>query len=201
MTDLGLILADKNMEYAVRGICSRSESLAIRTITIQTKVLPGRDGGTRTTGPDLLRLWHGQILHGIVMLDWDGSGASQNSAIELETDLDTRIAPTWGDRAKAIVIDPELDGWMWGSDNVLKQVLDCDFPIREWLRERNFEFAENGKPILPKNAMDALMTELRRPRSSATYKKIADRISLNKCVDPAFVRFRATLQRWFPPVV
>lgn len=30
------------------------------------------------------------------------------------------------------------------------------------------------------------------------YKKLAERVSLNRCVDPSFIKFKATLKEWFP---
>jgi hypothetical protein len=70
--------------------------------------------------------------------------------------------------------------------------------IRDWLRERGFSFDEHGKPLRPKEAMEALVPVHRLPRSSALYEKITDRISLRRCVDPAFLRLREALTGWFP---
>src|SRR5690606_36957625 len=102
--------------------------------------------------------------------------------------------------SKAIVIDPECDLWLWGSDNALSVVLgwERELGIRPWLREKGFLFSENQKPGRPKEAFEAVLRELRKPRSSAFYRKITSSISLERCVDPAFVRLRETLRTWFP---
>ena len=133
------------------------------------------------------------------MLDWEGSGADAESAIILEGELDARLADSWGDRAKAIVIEPELDAWVWGSDNVMARVLGWneDTRIREWLVRQGHRFDPNQKPLRPKEALEMLMFQLREPRSSALYEKVTAKISLPKCVDPAFNRLKATLQSWF----
>lgn len=97
------------------------------------------------------------------------------------------------------MIEPEPDVWMWGSDNALRLVLRPRFEqsIREWLRERGFELTADRKPVRPKEAMEYLMREIRRSRSSSAYQEIAARISLNGCSDPAFLRLRHTLRTWF----
>ena len=76
--------------------------------------------------------------YGILMLDWAGSGTKATSVESLELELDSRLSLSWGDRAKAIVIDPELDAWVWGSDNALTNILDWsqDIGIRAWLAAR-----------------------------------------------------------------
>jgi hypothetical protein len=133
------------------------------------------------------------------MLDLEGSGSEANESIELEAELDQRLRLVWGDRAKAIVIKPELDIWVWGSDNVLSQILSWSNAtnIRDWLRSREHLFDQNQKPLRPKEALEELMREMERPRSSALYEKITTRISLERCVDPAFLRLKSVLQEWF----
>ena len=197
MEDLGLIVADKNMEFTLKGIFSRPESLGIRSITFQINVHYGHDGGVRTNGPETLALLRSKFSHGIVMLDLEGSGADGDAA-SVERDLNDRLKTTWGDRAKAIVIEPELDAWIWGSDNAIRQALGCSIAdIRPRLREAGFEFQPNSKPTRPKEAFELLMRELREPRSSSHYEKITSSISLARCVDPAFIRLRESLQHWF----
>ena len=200
MKDLALLVADKNMDFALRGILQRHESLGIRAVTYETQLHPGRDGGVRTSGPEILSLLRKQFSYGIIMLDWEGSGSDEDSASALVNDLDERLGQVWGDRAKAIVIEPELDAWVWGSDNVMAEVLGWseNRPIREWLVEQGHRFHPNRKPLRPKEALEMLMSELSQPRSSALYAKVTAKISLPRCNDPAFIRLKETLQSWFP---
>jgi len=197
--DLALVVADKNMEFAVRGILGRHAALNIRPSTFEIKTHRGHDGGVRTNGPELLRLFHQQCHHGMLILDWEGSCTKKDSP-GLEAELDERLANDWGGRSKAIVIEPELDIWVWGSDNAMAQVLGWDQgrPIREWLTGRCFTFQADGKPDRPKEALQTLMEHLGRPRSSALYEEFARKISLPRCKDPAFNRLKTILQSWFP---
>ena len=160
---------------------------------------PGRDGGTRTSGAQILALERSRFSHAMLVLDHEGSGTEQEP-LELENSLDSQLAGSWGDQAKAIVIAPELDAWMWGSDNKLAEILHWPHaePIREWLAKRGFEFQQNGKPMRPKEALEVIFPVCRMPRSSAIYQKIATNISLTRCEDTAFHRLRNQLQLWFP---
>jgi len=199
MNDLIVLAADNNMKFTLRGALERPQALGIRPISFDIIVHPNSDGGVRTDGPNLLVLRRNQFSHGLLVMDFEGSGA-RNTALELETELDGRLGELWSNAAKAVVIEPEVDIWMWGSDNMLHQTIGRprDTGIRDWLRGQGFTFSEANKPERPKEAMERLLQELRRPRSSALYGKIAKAISLKSCTDPAFGRLCTTLQQWFP---
>jgi hypothetical protein len=89
---------------------------------------------------------------------------------------------------------------MWGAENALKTSLGWSKPdtIRDWLRGQGYVFDDHQKPERPKEALEAALRELRRPRSSALYEEFAGKLSLRRCIDPAFAKLRATLQQWFP---
>ncbi len=200
MHDLVFLVADKSMEFTLRGALSRPAALGIRPITIEFIVDINHDGGVRTKGPELLALKRKAARHAVMLLDHEGSGASDDS-FALEAALDARLRPLWGVNGKTIVITPELDVWMWGSDNVLKPVLDWTEPqsIREWLHTRGFTFTAENKPTRPKEAMEAVLKKLRQPQSASLYEAIATKVSLARCSDPAFQKLRTQLQTWFPP--
>jgi hypothetical protein len=98
------------------------------------------------------------------------------------------------------VIDPEVDSWVWGSDNSISEVLGWrePRPIRTWLVDHGYQLDPNRKPLRPKEALESVMAHLSEPRSSILYEKLISKISLERCVDPAFKRLRETLQSWFP---
>ena len=110
------------------------------------------------------------------------------------------MRPLWNDSAKAIVIQPELDVWVWGSDNSIEEVIEwpSGIRIRDWLRDADFNMDGSGKPSRPKEAIEAALRKLGLPRSSALYKRIAEKVSLRKCTDRAFLRLRKQLCEWFP---
>ena len=200
MKDLILLVADKNMQFALQGGLGRPESLGIRPISLDFRQHPGRDGGTRSNGAQLLSLEKARFSHALLVLDHEGSGAGELTASELEAQLDDQLKTAWGEQAKAIVIAPEVDIWMWGSDNKLAEILKWprQESIRDWLQNKGFQFAQNGKPVRPKEALQAVFEACKRPRSSAAYQKIAASISLARCSDSAFSTLRTNLQKWFP---
>lgn len=198
MKDLVLLVADKNAEYALKGALERTHRLGIRPITFEFRSHPG-DGGVRKIGPEILARERQRFSHALLIFDFEGSGADCDAAT-LEAKLDERLQVVWQDRAKAIVIEPEVDVWMWGSDNAIRDVVGWphDDTIRNWLGQNGFEFQANDKPIRPKESLEAVTREANQPRSSALYQQIASNISLRNCTDAAFQRLRQQLINWFP---
>jgi hypothetical protein len=108
------------------------------------------------------------------------------------------------------VIDPELEVWVWSNSPRVADVLGWQGRSRElneWLRtttirigKQEREYLKEGetKPVRPKEAMEAALREVRKPRSSANFRQMAEKVSLEKCQDPAFRRLKSTLQQWFP---
>jgi hypothetical protein len=197
--DLFVLVADKNVHFALEGALARPEAIGIRPISRQIRVHSGRDGGCRTTGVDILALE--RRLHDAFLLVFDFEGCGAECEVdELEAQLDAQLQERVGLKSKAIVIEPEADIWVWGSDNVLSEIFEwpLDVGIRDWLVANGFVFAPDGKPLRPKEALEALLTVHRKPRSSALYKRITSRISLARCTDPAYGRTRDALLGWFP---
>jgi len=200
MKDLLLLVADKNAHFALKGALGRPEAMGMRSIQFDFIVHPGRDGGVRKSGPELLALERHRFRHALLVLDFEGSGTDRPGAEALEAELDARLAPRWAATAKAIVIDPEVDVWIWGGDRAVEEVFA--WPpgqgVRDWLREKGFDLADHGKPVRPKEALEAALRFAGLPRSSALYQRVAEKISLRHCVDPAFLRLRHQLAAWFP---
>lgn len=199
--DLYVVVADKQMEFALHGAFARYQSLGTRKFSYEIDVHSGRDGGVRTSGANLLSLGREQVQHGMLMLDWEGSGASEPTPLDLEATLDAQLNVLWGTDAKSIVIEPELETWMWGNDNMMREVLNwsASSGIRDWLGRQGFSFDEHGKPDRPKEAMEEAARIARLPRSAALFRTIASKISMRHCTDPSFARLRSTLQMWFSP--
>ncbi len=200
MRDLLLLVADKNTQFALTGALQRQEALSIRTIDFDFRVHPGRDGGTRKTGPEILNLEARRFHHAFLVLDFEGCGSECPNAIALEEQLDSRLAFAWQGRAKSIVIEPEADIWLWGSDNAMQQVLRWteSIAIRSWLQSKGFMFTSAGKPDRPKEAFEEAIRKCQLPRSSSLYREITARLSLNRCTDPAWQRLSQKVKEWFP---
>ena len=199
MPDLVVLAADKPMERVLVRLLRRHESLGIRELTVSPLTHPQRDGGVRTRGAELLALQASRHRHALMVFDHAGSGGDGMPVVELERRADEQLATVWGDRAKCIVIEPELDAWMWGSDAVMRRAVEWTRgePIRQFVANRDFELNADDKPADPKEAMEAVLKEVRLPMSAAVYGEIADRISLKRCTDEAFGRLVVRLRKWF----
>ena len=134
------------------------------------------------------------------MLDFEGSGSDSPNAGALEKLLDSKLESLWGNAAKSVVIAPEVDAWVWGSDNAVEEILEWPSGkrIREWLRDEGYAFDSNDKPARPKEAMEAALKVVGKPVSAAVYRQITEKISLRRCTDRAFLRLRDQLRKWFP---
>jgi hypothetical protein len=198
MQDLVLLVADKNMQFALQGALARPQAMGIRPISYEFRSHMGRDGGVRTTGAMVLAREETRFMHALMLLDEEGCG-QEGDSLQLESELDRQLHDVWGDRAKAIVIAPEVDIWLWGTDNAMREALHWPEAgsIRDWLQGKGFVFDAYGKPLRPKEALDAMRPIHKQPRSSALYEKITGKISLQRCTDPAFIRLRQQLQGWF----
>ncbi len=80
----------------------------------------------------------------------------------------------------------QVSGWIEGSG------------IQSWLSTRGFDFEADGKPERPKEGIEAALRMAKLLRSSALYRSIAEKISLRRCTDPAFIRLRLHLLEWLP---
>jgi hypothetical protein len=199
--DLVVLTTDKNAQFAVRGILSRFQSLGIRQLTPDYYLHPGKDSGVLHTAHDFLRSFSKIYMHALVIMDREGSGQDEIGRVDMEATIETALGKSgWDDRAAVVVIDPELDIWVWSDSPHLDHELGwsgCRPDLRSWLRSRNHLAIDARKPHRPKEALEAALKHVRKPRSSALYQAIAERVSLVKCTDLAFVKLKTVLQKWF----
>lgn len=198
--DLVVLVADKDMEHALKGILSQPGRVGMRPILRDILTHPEKDPGCLLRAHDFLRTFVNRYHHALVLFDFEGCGKENIDRQALEESLERRLAENgWEDRAAAIVIAPELEVWVWGESPKVREVLGWkDENLRGWLEQEGYTFSPLGKPDRPKEAMEAAIRQKRQPRSSAMFEKIASNVSLNKCVDPAFQRLCGLLREWFP---
>lgn len=201
MSDLIVLTADLDMENAMKGILGRHQSLAIREISADIVSHPQHDPGCAIRGVDFLSRYAHQYNHGLLMFDHEGSGREQIDRQQLQKDLDAEFAhPPWEGRARAIVIKPELETWIWSDSPEVDRVLGWSnraTTLRAWLSEQDWVQDGSVKPDRPKEAFLAALRKTRTARSASLYRQIAERVSLSRCRDPAFLELKAVLQQWF----
>ncbi len=202
--DLVVLVADKSMEAAVRSALCRPQALRIRNITFDVYRHPQKDTGCRVRSAQFLSAFTRIYEHAIVLFDCEGSG-TKASAQDTETIVERELPKAgWSNRAAAVVIEPELEAWIWSDSPVVDRILGWRekkpaLPLRHWLEQKGFLAAGRVKPLRPKEALEAVLLEMKRPRTSSLYDDMAREVGLDRCADRAFLKFKKTLQSWFPP--
>jgi hypothetical protein len=136
------------------------------------------------------------------MFNREGCGQEEKARDELEQKGESSLSRSgWEDRAAVIDIDPELENWVF---NDLREV-DASMgwrgnhpPLRTWLVDQNYLATGEIKPARPKEAMEAALRDVRRPRSSSIYGRLAEHVGIGRCTDGAFQKQKARLRAWFP---
>jgi len=199
--DLVGLVADKNMEFALRGLLGRAPALGIREVTADVITHVQRDPGCLRNGHELLRSYTRSHRHALLMFDLEGCGSDAPAGKLIEA-VEGRLSRSgWGERAAAVVFDPELEIWVWSDSPHVEAALGWAGrrpDLRSWLRTQGYLGQGRHKPDRPKEAMESAMRVVRRPRSSSVFEELARRVGLSRCTDPAFARFRAILREWFP---
>lgn len=200
--DLVWLVADEDMKATAEELLKRHLALGIRAITAQVLVHPQRDPGCFRDASSLLKGYRHRARHALVMLDRAWDGAPQQCAATLELQLERALAQEFGDRwARAVVIDPELESWVFAGSPNVDQVLGWagrNPPLLEALRQKGLLAANQTKPADPKRALEYALREARKPRSSSIYRQLARRVTLKGCQDRAFQRLKTLLREWFP---
>ena len=200
--DLVILVADGQMEFAVRGLLTHNEAIGFRPLSVDIHVHPNKDPGCLLRGHDFLRPFYKQYRHAIIMLDREGCGREGDSRQELECEIEQRLSSAgWDNRAAVVVLDPELEVWVWSDSPEVDAVLGwaCKTPrLAEWLKNEGYSTSGQTKPNRPKEAMERALRLARKGRSSAIFFELAQRVSVNRCIDPAFLKFKNVLRQWFP---
>ena len=201
---LGLVvlLPGKDEQAVIDGLLRhRRPSVGIRDVTWKTLVHPRRDPGCLLEARELLESFVRQASHALVLFDHQGCGQEQKDIGQIEGELTHRLSGAgWGDRAAVVVIEPELECWVWSDSPEVDVSLGWagrQPPLRKWLVAKGSWAEGDPKPADPKRALEQALREARIPRSSAIYGELARKVGLRHCQDPAFARLTATLRSWF----
>lgn len=199
--DLFVLVADKNMQATVEALLRRHEALAIHPIESDVRPHPKHDPGCRLSAHEYLRPLANRYRFSMVILDYEGCGEERHLASDIELGIEQRLFENgWENRAAAVVIDPELEAWVWSPSRRVDEA--CGWgnhipSLRDWIEER-FELDEQGKPKRPKEALAASLREVGRVCSSSLFRQMAGQVSWRGCSDRSFLRLLQALKNWFP---
>ena len=206
--DLVVLVPDADIEQAVGGLLSRPDGLGLAPLEWAVVRHPDRDPGCRVRAVEFLRPYLLRFRRALVVFDREGCG-SGDSREDIQRGVEGALSRNgWMDRAKAIVIDPELEVWLWnGSARVAEELgWGRDYSeLRDHLAACGLWPEDAAKPPEPKRAAREAMRKARvrsrSRRSPAKFRRLACQVAagtLGSCEDPAFRELIDTLTGWFP---
>lgn len=206
MKDLLVLVPDADIEQAMKGLLVRTDNIDIAPVDFEIRRHVNRDSGCRANAASYLQPYLRAYRYALVTFDRHGCG-SRGTREEIQEEVESDLTRNgWENRSKVIVIDPEIEVWVWSRSPVVAAVLGWgnDFEaLRRWLVSENLWAPNHRKPQDPKDAMRKAMERARlRPkarRSSSKFRDLATLVDFTDCEDPSFVELTRTLRAWFPP--
>lgn len=198
--DLVVVAADNNIRAAIEALLLRHERIQIRPIQFDAYAHIHKDPGVFTTAQEFLRQFQRSHRYALAIFDRDGCGSDLSANMikdRVQQNLDVN---GWRNRSCVAVLDPEIETWIWSPSQHVATALGWrDFrTLQRWLIQQQFLGEGEVKPARPKEAMEAALRQVKLPRSSAIYAKIASKVEFENCVDAAFCDLVTALRSWFP---
>ncbi len=190
-----MLVPDETVRKVIEALLERPQSLGISSVPQdQRKIIIDRqrDPGVYSRAHNFLRSNIQSYQYALVVFDREGCGQENRAAEELQQEVKDRLEQNgWKGRCEIVVIDPELEVWVWTRSRHVADVLRIT-------PEELDELLSEGKPVRPKETLEEILQRNRIPRSSDLYERLARQVSLRGCTDPAFQLLCETLRRWFP---
>lgn len=210
MRELVFLVADSTMQQTLEGFFGRAQfhrNLGCAAFPIDARanrdvfVAAGEnDPGLYKRADETLSRFRATHRRAVVMLDadWDGSPGAAAITAHVEALVQRVWAP--GD-VGVIVPDPEIEAWFWLPDSphvATAMRYRGSLPYREVLAGAGHWPEGAAKPPRPKEALEYLRFRHGTDFSPAVRRRAAERVSVARCADPAFLTLRDMLRRWFP---
>ncbi|MCX7049760.1 MAG: hypothetical protein NTX50_30295 [Candidatus Sumerlaeota bacterium] len=200
--DLAVLVPDKHWKFAMQGLLALPKRLKIRPISFEIVTHPAQDSGCRSDAHSYLRSFSNRFRHALVILDMEGCGREHRMRREqIENEIKGQLFRNgWDNRAEAIVVEPELEIWVWNDASVVAQTLGWpnNMQLRKFIQAAGIWEPDRAKPIRPKEAMEQALKEKHISKSAILFEKIAREADIMQCEDLSFRKLLSTLQAWFP---
>jgi hypothetical protein len=118
MKDLVVVAPDSNTEQTLYGLLEHHKALQIRRIEYRILVHPERDPGVLQRGASLLAEIDAlnAFRYALLIFDREGCGREMLTSSELEQQVQQQLdASGWQGRSAVVVIDPELESWVFST--------------------------------------------------------------------------------------
>ena len=198
--DLVVLVADRDQEQTVSTLLTkRPQSLGIQKMSIDLDILrhPNRDPGVFKEAGRVLSVFAQQYQHALVLIDAEWGGLSVEQIEEkIQGDLNKK---GWEERSAVIVINPELEIWVWAQSPHVPRLLGMDWEgIKNLGHQMGYWQEDETKPSRPKELLLEVLRRTGKRRSARLYQQLAQKVGLKRCRDSSFRRFCEVLQAWFP---
>lgn len=203
MQDLIVLCADLDMKLGVEALLKRSGHLGFGEIDVAVERHPNRDNGVLQDAHNFLRPQCNRFRYAVAMCDFDGCRKEKKHPREhIEGLIEQRLQQNgWQERAIAIVIEPELEAWVWVDLSALAEEAgwrDDEASLRNWMMEQGLTNAHQAKPDRPKDALERVLRKTTKGRSAALFSALGEKADATSCKDPSFRKLVSQLQLWFP---
>ncbi|MFH0879673.1 MAG: hypothetical protein V2A34_08170, partial [Lentisphaerota bacterium] len=107
----------------------------------------------------------------------------------------------WSGRCAAVVIKPELEMWVWSDSPHVSKALGWENrqpSVYDWIKANKAFWPDNtDKPSRPKEALESSLRVVRKSSSPSIFETLAKHVSVTRCTDRAFGKFKTVLKQWF----
>lgn len=187
----------------MQALLNRVHGLGIRHVTFEFDL---RFNTVRTQGPNIARERRRRFPYVICLWDHRGSGQEHKPASQVQGKVQAHLnGNTLKGCSKAIVIDPELEIWLWQDWTAIAVALKVEEKqLAKWLKnyqQRQFPTHSVQELVqrFPQEALEAVVQQAGEKPDSALYGRIADAANFELwSKEPSFRQLRRTLRRWFP---
>ncbi|AGY59500.1 methylation-associated defense system protein MAD4 [Gloeobacter kilaueensis] len=199
--DLIVLVADGQQEITLKTLLTeRRQSMGIQNITFDVFRHPRRDPGVFHEADKFLDLFMPPAYaHAIVLLDREWEGSPGDAQHQRQLIVQRMQLSGWPeDTFEVIVIDPELEAWIWSTSEEVATVLRLSWQeIKEIAHSKGYWPAGWAKPTRPKELFTEILRQQRRSSSDAIFQALARKVGLTRCQDPAFLLLCNRLRDWF----
>lgn len=199
-SDLIILAADADLMAGLNSLLPRHESLGIKQIKYEMKCNPLHDSCSDNEIINFFRPFNKTHRYALVVFDLHGCGRENKTPVEIEGEITKLLEINgWKDRCSAIVIEPELESWVWSDSPETAKCLGWDKSeeLRDWLESTGRLATGETKPADPKTAYVEALRKVGKRKSASIFGMLGSSLGISRCVDPSFARLRRILTDWF----
>lgn len=180
--DLVVLAADADIEWSIRGLFGRPTALGIRSIDFEVIRSPHRDPGCWRDAPGLLQPFADTSMHALVVFHHAWDGVPDPDPDRVARMVEQRLARDWNDRARCIVIAPEVEVWVWSDSPHVEEILWWRrLPsLRSWLEAEGLWPKLAAKPPDPKQAFRRVTRRTGRRATASVFRALAEKVCLQR---------------------